>query len=147
MNQGDKNIDYALIETLRVHPDYSRLLVSILFDSSTNKVNPARFTRSNNARSFISNLGTEDFIRYILKKSVILFQYISKLKNNSSFLMENGVNNNDIFPNFSYIQEKIKVLLNPKVNSIAYFKSSPYELLPFVQFVFPAVMPPKLIIP
>lgn len=135
MNQGDKNIDYALIETLRVHPDYSRLLVSILFDSSTNKVNPARFTRSNNARSFISNLGTEDFIRYILKKSVILFQYISKLKNNSSFLMENGVNNNDIFPNFSYIQEKIKVLLNPKVNSIAYFKSSPYELLPFVQFV------------
>lgn len=129
MDQNDKNIDYALAETLRVHPDFSCLLVSILFDNSTSKVTPDRFTRSNSARSFISNLNTEDFIKYILKKSIMLFQYISKLGNNSSFI------NNDIFSNFGYIQEKVKFLLNPKVNSIAYFKSNPYELLPFVQFV------------
>ena len=65
MNQNDKNIDNALIETLRVHPDYSRYLVSLLFDNSTTVVNFRNFTSHNGARQLISGVETRDFIKYI----------------------------------------------------------------------------------
>ena len=67
MNQDDKYIDNALIETLRNHPDYSQLLVSILFDNSINRVNRNNFMCDNNARDSISGLETKNFIKYILK--------------------------------------------------------------------------------
>lgn len=134
MNQNDKNIDNALIETLRVHPDYSRYLVSLLFDNSTTVVNFRNFTSHNGARQLISGVETKDFIKYILKKSLALYEYIDDAY--LEFALD-GKESLKLPSNFQKIGEYFSKFYNTDIdiNSIIYFQLNPNELLPFIQFV------------
>lgn len=140
MNQDDKYIDNALIETLRNHPDYSQLLVSILFDNSINRVNRNNFMCDNNARDSISGLETKNFIKYILKKSVMLYEYVLDAQKNSAYFNSFPKNVREeaikkLFPELDDIRKYLTLLGDSTINSIVYFQMNPNELLIFIQFI------------
>ena len=122
MNQNDKNIDYAIIETLRVHPEYSSKLLSLLFDNATSVVNRKNFTRSNGARSFIDEMECKDFIKYVLKKFVILRYYLEN-------------NGEELSAGFKNCIGWFNALVNSGTNLFIYFQMNPKDFLLFVSSV------------
>ena len=59
-----EKIDFAILETIRVHPDFIPTLSMMLYSNMTSKngINPDYFTSSNNARSYIREIKQDDFL-------------------------------------------------------------------------------------
>lgn len=128
-----QDIDVAFIETLQQHPEFSNGLSSILFNNATRGVAQNNFTSKNMARTRVRKLISRDFIEYIIKNAVIIYNAYYKISPNEELnrVLENSgrtYTKEELFPNFASIEQAMPIITNSKVNTIIYYESNPNDL-------------------
>ena len=81
-----EKIDFAILETIRVHPDFIPTLSMMLYSNMTSKngINPDYFTSSNNARSYIREIKQDDLLEFMLEEVVKCYNALSYYNNNNT---------------------------------------------------------------
>jgi hypothetical protein len=66
------NIDYAIIETLKAHPEFTPQMNGIYLDNltSTTGIKLNNFTSKNNARKLMKQVSQKDLLQFILEEAV-----------------------------------------------------------------------------
>lgn len=142
------DIDYALTETLKVHPYLINQIPSIIYENTLNGVIITQFTRQNQARTHIQNLTSQDFLEYILNQAVIIYSsknhlIESSLLSNTMFKPNAEVYNDSLFPEFDVIEQEMALITNPQINAFLYYKSNPNHLYYLIHAISKTLYNPK----
>lgn len=124
-----QDIDVAFIETLKKHPDYSAHITEILYKNAAGSVYPNNFTSSNMARTRVKRLDNKDFIEYIVRNAILIYNAHKRMtKENSRLYRTDSWYEGNLFPNFNAIEEAINIISNPNINSILYYETNQNQL-------------------
>ena len=122
------DIDYAILKTLQVHPDFKQEINGIL-NANCEKVNIKNFTSQYGARDRIKDYTPDDYIAYVAEKlidiyvtGITLYQRIQDENRDATF--------NRLFGEYYWPAKEIIDEFNKEsINIIIYFKSYPAKLL------------------
>ena len=126
------DIDYALSETLKQHPDFVSYLSNIIYKNIYSGTNPTNFT--SRVREGISSVSQIDFVNYILGEAITIY-------NAAGLLAEDIETNVDVdntskhFPLFRHIQKAIELLKDKNNNTIIYYLYNRTELFELIEAV------------
>jgi len=126
------DIDYAIAETLKQHPDFVPYISNIIYKNIYSGTNPVNFT--SRVREVVSTAKQVDFINYILDEAIIIYNAAKELIDDD----ENDVdleNLNKHFPLFSHIVKAVNILRNKNNNSIIYYLYNRTELFELIEAV------------
>ena len=139
------DIDYAILKTLQVHPDFKQEINEIL-NANCEKVNIKNFTSQYGARDRIKDYTPDDYIAYVAEKlidiyvtGITLYQYLQGETKDQDF--------NRLFGEYYWPAKSIIDEFNREsINIIIYFKSYPAKLLEACSLVTKSrFIDPKLI--
>lgn len=131
-----EKIDFAILETLRVHPDYMPTMHLVLLDNITSKrgINTLNFTSSNNARSYISEVTQTDLLQFVLEEAIKCYNAISyyiatnkdlnAIKNEQERMQQVYV----MFPGYAKLQRAIYRIADNNTNVKAFYEINTKEL-------------------
>ncbi len=136
-------IDYAIAQTLYVHPDYASSLTNLLYHCcfSDEGINMRHFTSQNNARKLMTQVTQTDVLHFVLREAVKMhnaachFYYNSETirsKTNPDDKMNNIM---AMFPFYGVCQKAVSIISNPKINAAVYYKTQPRELIPLINAI------------
>ena len=137
------NIDYAIIETLKAHPDFTPQMPYIYLENLTSKkgINLNNFTSKNNARKAMEEITQDDMLHFILEEVVKCYNAISYFYYNDPNMKALATNEQkmsnllSVFPYYGIIQKAVEIISNPKINSAIYYKADNKELIALVEAV------------
>ena len=138
-----EKIDFAILETIRVHPDFIPTLSMMLYSNMTSKngINPDYFTSSNNARSYIREIKQDDLLEFMLEEVVKCYNALSYYIYNNTEL--NAIKDDkerikascEIFPGLPKLQKAILKIADNNINVKTYYQLNTKELLDLVTAV------------
>jgi len=125
-------LDYAISETLNVHPEFASYISNIIYKNIYNGTNPVNFTTS--VRDYISTARQVDFINYILEEAITIYTSAEEL---SGFDLEDIEKKNlsKLFPKLPVIVRAIDVLKDKESNTILYYLFNRVELFELIDAV------------
>ena len=141
-----QTIDYAILETLKVHPDYTRSMNSIIFNNLTRPdgIYLFNFTSQNEAREMMEAISQNDLLQFILVEAVKLYNAMSNYyftNTNLQRISDTRERLNklvEIFPYFGTVQKAVTKMANDQINSFAYYKTNTKELMAIVDAIINA---------
>lgn len=134
-----QDIDIALIETLKEHPDFAPSIGSLLHGNATHGINTNNFTSKNMARTRVKRLTSRDFIEYIVKNAILIYK-----TGLESIQTEPSNNLNRIeYHGFYSIERAMQTIMNPNINIILYYESNPNDLYELADAVAKTRFNPK----
>lgn len=136
-------IDFAILETLKAHPDFDKSISFTLFSNIVNQegIIPKNFTSQNGARKMMREVSQRDILEFILKRVVQNYNAMSYFYFHNEESRKRATTEEKVsyllgsFPNYHVIQNAICIIANPKVNSFIYYTSRPKDLLAIVNAV------------
>jgi len=136
-----ENIDFAIFETLRVHPDFFPTMTATLLNQIKNGIELNKFTNTNDARKNILDMTSSDLLKYILKEAIKIYNASIHFYYNSPKMKEIKEKNKknayfmSNFPHFKELGKIIKKMSNPEINSYLYFQSNQNDLFALINIV------------
>lgn len=138
-----KDIDFAIIETILAHPDFTPTINAMVFDTITSKkgIKYEYFTSKNKAREKMRGITQDEVLEFILKETVKCYNAMAYFYYNDKEILKFNTNEEklnylvEVFPEFGLFQKAVSMIANPKINSIIYYKGLPKELLSLVDTV------------
>ena len=141
-----QTIDYAILETLKAHPDYTQSMNSIIFNNLTRPdgIYLYNFTSKNEAREKMEEISQDDLLQFILVETVKLYNAMSNYYFTNPTL--NKITDNreklnkliEIFPYFGTVQKAVTKIANGQINAIVYYKTNTKELMSIVDAIINA---------
>lgn len=138
-------INYAIIETIKAHPDFKESMSAIIYNNLVNnKINYNNFTSQNGAREAMEEITQNDLLQFILVETVkyynamVNYYYTNpqlKLIDNEKEKLNKFYN---IFPDFSIVKKVVTNIANGQINSIAHYKTNARDLMEIVEIVIAA---------
>ena len=138
------NIDYAIVETLKAHPEFIPKMNCIYLDNLTAGVRLKNFTSQNKAREAMKEITQEDLLHFILDEAVKCYNAIAYFYYNDpnmkqlSSQAEKMNNLLSQFPYYGIFQKAVDIIANPKMNCAIYYQADPKELVALVDAVINA---------
>jgi len=126
------DIDYALSETVKSHPDFVPYLSNIIYKNIYSGTNPVNFT--SRVRDSINTARQIDFVNYILDEAIIIFNSAKNLLDDNEEEV-NLQNLNRHFPLFKQIKKAIEILKDKRNNAIIYYLYNRTELFELIEAV------------
>jgi protein phosphatase len=126
------DIDYAISETLKQHPDFVPYVSNIIYKNVYSGTNPVNFT--SRVREAVSTAKQVDFVNYILDEAIIIYNSAKELVDD----IDNDVDNKNLqrhFPMFSHIKKAIDILKDKNNNSIIYYLYNRTELFELIEAI------------
>lgn len=141
-----QTIDYAILETLKAHPDYTQSMNSIIFNNLTRPdgIYLYNFTSKNEAREKMEEISQDDLLQFILVETVKLYNSMSNYyftNPNLQRITDNREKLNkliEIFPYFGTVQKAVTKIANRQINAIVYYKTNTKELMSIVDAIINA---------
>ena len=126
------DIDYAISETLKKHPDFAPYLSNIIYKNIYSGTNPVNFT--SHVRESINTAEQVDFLSYILNEAITIYVAAKELidENDSK---EEEQNLSKHFPMFNQIQKAVDILKDKNNNVIFYYLCNRIELFELIEAV------------
>ncbi len=126
------NIDYAISETLKKHPDFAPYLSNIIYKNIYKGTNPVNFTF--HVREMINTAEQVDFVNYILNEAIIIYNAAKQLiDENDNYVDFENLNSH--FPMFAHIKRAIALLRDKNNNTIFYYLCNRTELFELIEAV------------
>ena len=129
-----EKIDFAILETIKLHPDCIPTLNLLLYSQVTYKIEPKYFTSSNNARKYISEVTQDDILHYLLEEAI-------KCYNSVTYYIYNSIEFttiepeearmkkvNEAFPGYAKLQKAIVKIADTSQNIKSYYQINTMEL-------------------
>ena len=138
------NIDYAIIETLKAHPEFISKMNCIYLDNLTAGVRLKNFTSQNKAREAMKEITQEDLLHFILDEAVKCYNAIAYFYYNDPNMKQlpsQAEKMNNLlsqFPYYGIFQKAVQIIANPKMNCAIYYQAEPKELVALVDAVINA---------
>lgn len=137
------DIDFAIIETLKVHPDFTPTVSALYMDNMTNPkgIDLRNFTSQNGARAKMENITQTDMLHYILHEVVKCYNAIAYFyHNDQNMRILNTVDEKmayllNTFPYYGVLLKAVEIIANPKINSAIFYKTDSKELMAIVDAV------------
>ena len=137
------DIDFAIIETLNAHPDFTRQINTIYMDNLTSKngICLVNFTSKNGARAKMKGVTQTDMLHFILHEAVKCYNAMAYFYYNDPNMKElptteeKMANLLNTFPYYGIILKAIEIIANPKINSAIFYKTDSKELMALVDAV------------
>lgn len=138
-----KDIDFAIIETILAHPDYTPTINAMVFDTITSKngITYEYFTSRNKAREKMRSITQDEVLEFILNETVKCYNAMAYFYYNDQEILKLNTHEEklnyliEVFPDFGLFQKAVSKIANPKLNSVIYYKGLPKELLSLVDSV------------
>lgn len=132
--EKSQNIDFALYQTLVFHPEFRPHLNQLILDNIGKDVNLKNFTKKNGARESISQVTSQDFIKYLLEEAIKIYNAASYFYGSSQTL--NSQDNKSkydsfkrLFPYYDKCYEILKQLNSLDGNIALYVESNQLLLI------------------
>ena len=140
------NIDYAIIETLKAHPEFTLQMNCIYLDNltSTTGIKLKNFTSKNNARELMKQVSQKDLLQFILEEAVKCYNaivYFYYNDPNMKHLLSQAEKMNNLlsqFPYYGIFKKAIDIIADPNMNSAIYYQADSKELVVLVDAVINA---------
>ena len=137
------DIDFAIIETLNVHPDFTPHINTIYMDNLTSPtgIYLVNFTSKNGARAKMKDVTQTDMLHFILHEAVKCYNAMAYFYYNDPNMKElpttaeKMANLLNTFPYYGIILKAIEIIANPKINSAIFYKTDSKELMALVDAV------------
>ncbi len=134
------DIDYALSETVKSHPDFVPYLSNIIYKNIYSGTNPVNFT--SRVRESISTAKQVDFVNYILDEAIIIYNAARALLEDPE--EETHIQNlNRHFPLFPHIEKAVNILKDKNNNAIIYYLYNRTELFELIEAVTKTTFKPQ----
>ncbi len=124
-----KQIDYAIFETLKAHPEFRKDMSSIILKCITRKVYPSHFTRENSAREIVKTASSMDFLEYILKQAINISEYY---KGAVHYKLFDSKTLQRCFPGIEALNNAKLIVNDSSINAFSYYLTNGgklYELI------------------
>ena len=131
-----EKIDYAILETIRVHPDFIPTLSMMLYSNiiSRSGIHTENFTSSNNARAYIKEVSQTDLLEFMLEEVVKCYNALSYYIYNNYEL--NAIRDErertkkacELFPSLPKLQRAIVRIADNSTNVKTYYQLNQKEL-------------------
>lgn len=137
------DIDFAIIETLKAHPDFTPCINSLYMDNMTSPegIDLINFTSANGARAKMKEVTQTDMLHFILNEAVKCYNAMAYFYYNDpnmralSTTDEKMANLLNTFPYYGVILKAVEVIANQKINSALFYKTDSKELMALVDAV------------
>lgn len=137
------DIDFAIIETLRVHPDFTPTVNALYMDNMTHPegIDLRNFTSSNGARAKMKDITQTDMLHFILDEAVKCYNAMAYFYYNDPNMKalntvdEKMANLLNTFPYYGVVLKAVEIIANPKINSAIFYKTDSKELMALVDAV------------
>ncbi|MBQ4030630.1 MAG: serine/threonine-protein phosphatase [Bacilli bacterium] len=126
------DIDYAISETLKQHPDFVPYLSNIIYKNIYSGTNPVNFT--SRVREEISTAKQVDFVNYILQEAITIYSAAGILAEDLEDTTDKE-NMNKHFPMFSHIKRAVEILKDKTNNAIIYYLYNRTELFELIEAI------------
>lgn len=138
-----KDIDFAIVETLKAHPEFIPDISIIYIDNLTSKsgIHLRNFTSSNGARLKMKSVTQTDMLQFALEEAVKCYNAMAYFYYNDPNMVslqttaEKMANLTNIFPYYGVCLKAVEIIANPKINSAIYYQSDNKELMALVTAV------------
>ena len=134
------DLDYALSETLKEHPDFAPYISNIIYKNIYSGTNSHNFTSS--VREYISTAKQVDFIEYILEEAIKLYTGAEELLEDDLSEMEIK-NLSKHFVKMPVITKAMDILRNKENNTILYYLYNRNELFELIDAVCKTIFKKK----
>lgn len=137
------NIDFAIIETLKAHPDFIPHMNALYMDNLTSPkgIDIRNFTSKNEARTKMKEITQTDLLHFILEEAVKCYNAMAYFYYNDPNMKQLGstaekmANLLNTFPYYGVILKAVEVIANKKINSAIFYKTDHKELMALVDAV------------
>ena len=137
------DIDFAIIETLKAHPDFTPAVNALYMDNMTSPrgIDLRNFTGQNGARAKMKEVTQTDMLHFILNEAVkcynamAYFYYNDPNMKELDSVAEKMANLLNTFPYYGVVLKAVEVIANPKINSAIFYKTDSKELMALVEAV------------
>ncbi len=137
------NIDFALIETIKVHPDFIPSLNALYMDNMTSPqgIELKNFTSSNGARAKMQEVTQTDMLHFVLHEAVKCYNAMAYFYYNDPNMRalntvdEKMANLLNTFPYYGIVLKAVEVIANPKINCAIFYSTDSKELMALVDAV------------
>lgn len=137
------NIDFAIIETLKAHPEFTESVNALYMDNMTSPdgIDLRSFTNTNDARAKMKEVTQTDMLHFILDEAVKCYNAMAYFYYNDpnmralSTTAEKMANLLNTFPYYGIVLKAVEVIANPKINSALFYKTDSKELMALVDAV------------
>ena len=137
------DVDFAIIETLRQHPDFIPAVNTLYMDNMTHPegINLRNFTSSNGARAKMKEITQTDMLHFILDGAVKCYNAMAYFYYNDPNMKalntvdEKMANLLNTFPYYGVVLKAVEIIANPKINSAIFYKTDSKELMALVDAV------------
>ena len=126
------DIDYALSETLKSHPDFAPYLSNIIYKNIYSGTNPFNFT--SRVRDSVSTAKQVDFVNYILDEAIVIYNAASILAEDCENIVDKE-NMTKHFPMFSHIEKAINIIKDKNNNAVFYYLCNRTELFELIEAI------------
>ena len=137
------DIDFALVETLKEHPEFTPYVNSLYIDNMTSPFGICliNFTSVNGAREKMEEVTQLDMLQFILNEAVKSYNAIAYFYYNDpnmkvlTTIDEKMANLLNTFPYYGIILKAVDIIANPKLNSVVFYQTDSKELMALVDAV------------
>ena len=137
------NIDFALIETITVHPDFIPSLNALYMDNMTSPkgIDLRNFTSVNGARAKMKEVTQLDMLHFILNEAVKSYNAMAYFYyNDTNMRALNTVDEKmakllNVFPYYGIVLKAVELIANPNINCALFYKTDSKELMALVDAV------------
>ncbi len=137
------DIDFALIETIKAHPDFIPSLNALYMDNMTSPkgIDLRNFTSANGARAKMKEVTQTEMLHFVLNEAVKCYNAMAYFYYNDPNMKaldtvdEKMANLLNTFPYYGIVLKAVEVIANPKINSALFYETDSKELMALVDAV------------
>lgn len=137
------DINFAIIETLKAHPDFVPTVNALYMDNMTHSagINLRNFTGQNGARAKMKEVTQTDMLHFVLAEAVKCYNAMAYFYYNDPNMRalntvdEKMANLLNTFPYYGIVLKAVEVIANPKINSATFYRTDSKELMALVEAV------------
>ena len=126
------DIDYAISETLKAHPDFVPYVSNIIYKNIYSGTNPRNFT--SHVREVVDTAKQVDFVNYILDEAITIYGAAKELIEDALDEMDKE-NLSKHFPMFEHIAKAVEIIKDKENNSIIYYLYNRTELFELIEAI------------
>lgn len=133
-----EDFEYAVDQTILVHPELVRKLSADLIKQITKGPTLKSYTRNNGARHRVEGLTSTDILKYFLNEAIKAISAINYFYYNDPSMVNAQTTEdkneifNQAFPYYDELFATVKIITNSEINSILHFKSNKNDLLALI---------------
>lgn len=136
----NEDIEYAIKQTLNVHPHYINNLTANLYNQILKGATDTFYTKHNNARDLVRNITDDDLLNHVLTESIKTYNTAEYAFYNDRSICKLPADERkktflEAFPSFFEMQKIIETIARPDINTSLYLKANPNALFTLVSSV------------